>query len=162
MKSTVYLESSVVSYLTAHLSSDGIMAGHQQATRKWWDQERKKYDVFVSIYVLTEIAAGDPSAAAKRLDATKDLTVLPVSTDVLILAQKIMAAARLPPNAETDALHISIAAVHRMDYLLTWNCRHIDNVDIRDIFVGVCLAQNLKCPKICSPEDLLMRISNEE
>jgi hypothetical protein len=69
----------------------------------------------------------------------------------------LIGGARLPPKADTDALHIAIAAVHRIDYLLTWNCRHIDNIDIKDIFVGICLAHNLKCPKICSPEDLLRR-----
>jgi predicted nucleic acid-binding protein len=161
MKPTAYLESSVISYLTAHLSSEPIMAGHQQATRKWWDQERHRLEIFVSVFVLKEVAAGDPAAAAKRMDAVKELTVLPVTAEVADLAKALMAGARLPPKADTDALHIAVAAVHRIDYLLTWNCCHIDNIDIKDIFVGVCMARNLKCPKICSPEDLLRR-SNEE
>ena len=147
MKPTIYLESSVVSYLTAHLSSEPIMAGHQQATRKWWDQERHRFDVFVSVFVLKEVAAGDPEAAAKRLEAIRDLTVLPVTPEVADLAKALMAAARLPPKADTDALHIAVAAVHRIDYLFTWNCRHIDNIDIKDIFVGVCLAHNFEVPE---------------
>ena len=157
MKPTAYLESSVISYLTAHISSDPILAGHQQATRKWWNQERDRFDIFVSVFVLKEVAAGDPSAAGKRVEAIKELTVLPVTADVAKLAKALMAGARLPPKADTDSLHIAVAAVHRIDYLLTWNCRHIDNIDIKDIFVGICLAHNLKCPKICSPEDLLRR-----
>jgi predicted nucleic acid-binding protein len=162
MKLTAYLETSVISYLTAHLSSDPIMAGHQQATRKWWDHERIDFDIFVSLFVLKEVAAGDPGAAAKRVEAVKDLTVLPVTADVAHLAKALMAGARLPPKADTDALHIAVAAVHRIDYLLTWNCRHIDNIDIKDIFVGICMAHNLKCPKICSPEDLLTRNRDED
>jgi hypothetical protein len=89
------------------------------------------------------------------------LTVLPATPEVGDLAKALMAGARLPPKADTDALDIAVAAVHRIDYLLTWNCRHIDNIDIKDIFVGVCMARNLKCPKICSPEDLLRRSYEE-
>lgn len=66
MKRKVYLETSVISYLTARPSKTIIGAAHQQITLAWWDF-REQYDLFVSESVLRECGAGDADAAKKRL-----------------------------------------------------------------------------------------------
>lgn len=163
MKKSVYVETSVISYLAAWPSRDLVRATHQQVTREWWAGPRRSYDLFISQAVLDEAGEGDPiAAAADRIRELKDISVLTTPNEVPRIVREIMRVARLPAKAETDALHIAIAAYHRMNFLLTWNCRHINNAEFEDKFEQACGAQGFVCPRICNPEELLGEFGYEE
>ena len=155
MKPKVYLETSVVSYLTSRLSRDLVVAGHQQVTQEWWERRRDEFELYVSQIVIREAGAGDPNAAERRLDLLGGLAVLGVSEGALGLARALLTQGVLSPKAPEDALHIAIAAVHGMDYLLTWNCTHLANVQMRFAVQEVCLSAGCQPPAICTPEELM-------
>ena len=154
-KETVYIETTVVSYLTAWLSRDLIRAAHQQITQEWWHNRRNDFEIFVSEFVINEASAGDTEAAEKRLEVLENIALLDVNSDVENLAIKLIADKALPAKSVTDALHIAVASVHGIDYLLSWNCKHIANAEMQSAIEKVCQEQGYKCPKICTPEELL-------
>ncbi|HEY2951437.1 MAG TPA: type II toxin-antitoxin system VapC family toxin [Verrucomicrobiae bacterium] len=155
LKPKLYLETTVPSYLSAWPSRDLIRAGHQQITREWWRTRRGDFDIFVSQFVLDEAAAGDTEAARDRLEALKDFPLLDITEDVDELAAAFIKTLALPPKAVTDAAHIAVAAVHRMHFLLTWNCTHIANAEMAVAIEQVCREHSLACPVICTPEELM-------
>lgn len=130
-KEKVYLESSVISYLTARPSRDVVKLAKQELTREWWRSCRKHYDLYVSAFVLEEIAAGDPEAAAQRLDSVADLPVLAINAEIVAFYGHLLSAKIVPGKAAADAFHIAIAAHHGMAYLLTWNFKHINNATMK-------------------------------
>lgn len=154
MKSRVFLETSVISYLTASPSRDIVHAAHQQITREWWAR-RHRFDLYVSQAVLREAARGNPEAADRRLTAIQNIPVLAVSGDASELAELFLAKNALPAKAAVDAIHIAVAVVNGMDYLLTWNCTHIANAGIRARIEKICRDTDLYPPVICTPEELM-------
>ena len=154
MKSRIYLETSVISYLTAWPSRDLVRAGHQETTREWW-ATRTTFELYISQLVLEEAAAGDPAAAAKRLEALRDVPVLELTTEATGLGRDLVLEAALPAKAAADALHIAIAAVQGMDCLVTWNCTHIANAMMRPRIEAICRANGFEPPIICTPLELL-------
>lgn len=154
MKPTVYIETTVPSYLTAWPSRDLIRAAHQQITREWWNK-RDKFDLYASRLVVEECQDGDAQAAADRLASLAGIPLLQQSPDVSALAEALMRDVPLPVKAAADSLHIATAAVHGMNYLLTWNCTHIANVVLRPQIEAVCRAAGFEAPLICTPEELV-------
>jgi len=152
---TVYIETSIVSYLRLRPSSEIVMAAHQLLTQRWWNNERTKYELVVSQYVIEEAAGGDPTLASERLLALNGIPALPDAPEIRQIADEIMSRAILPRKAEVDALHIASVAHHRIDYLLTWNCRHIANATILPRIHKVLADMNIPIPMICTPEELL-------
>ena len=152
---TVYIETSVVSYLTARPSRDVVAAAHQHVTHLWWNTRRPLFQSFISEIVEGEASAGDPGAAERRLAALEGIDILDLDDKALALARKLMDECGLPEAAKIDATHIAIAAVHGMDYLVTWNCRHIDNAEIKPVVRSVCALNGYACPEICTPEELM-------
>jgi predicted nucleic acid-binding protein len=155
LKESVYIETTIISYLTAWLSRDLIRAAHQQITQEWWHHRRGDFELFISEFVINEVSAGDTHAAQKRLEALTNVALLDVNADVEGLAMSLIAEKALPPRAATDALHIAIASVHNINYLLSWNCKHIANAEMQRAIEKVCLSEGCRCPKICTPEELL-------
>ena len=155
MKPRVYLETTIPSYLTAWASRDVVMAGHQHSTREWWETRRHDFQLFVSQFVIDEASMGDPGAAQRRLEALADVPLLDPGTAVSALADGLIKRVPLPPKAAADALHIAIATVNGMDYLLTWNCTHIANATLRSPIELVCRDSGYEPPLICTPEELL-------
>ena len=154
MKRKIYVETSVISYLTARPSKTIIGAAHQQITLEWWEL-RSGYELFVSQSVWQECAAGDPMAAQKRLAALEGISVLAITQDMIHLAGSLIEQAIIPAKAIEDALHIAVSTLHHVDFLLTWNCRHIANPVIQEK-IAVYLEQlGLFLPIICTPEELL-------
>jgi predicted nucleic acid-binding protein len=148
-----YIETTIVSYLTAWPSRDLVRAAHQQVTREWW-ATRSSFELFISQFVLDEAAAGDAKAAAERLDALRDVALLDVTEEAIVLAGDLVAGGGLPTNARVDALHVAMAAVHGMDFLLTWNCKHIANAATRGTIENLCRAAGFEPPIICTPLEL--------
>ena len=155
MKAKVYLETTIVSYLTARPSRDVVMAAMIQQTNDWWTQQREKFDLFVAEPVFREAAKGDPEAARRRTEVLRKLELLPATEQSLRLAQSFLTHFAMPAKAADDALHVAIAASHGLGYLLTWNCRHIANVTMRPKLEALCLLENLRCPLICTPPELM-------
>jgi predicted nucleic acid-binding protein len=153
-KAKVYVETTVVSYLTARKTRDLVVAAHQTLTRRWW-KRRERFDLYSSQSILGEAAAGDAKAARRRLAALKGLPLLDINEAAKNLAGAIAKAAGLPKKANEDALHIALATVHGMDYLLTWNCKHIANAEIRNVVAAVAYDHGYGVPVICTPEELM-------
>ena len=155
MKPRVYLETTIPSYLTAWPSRDLVRAAHQQIPRDWWDRRRAEFELYISQVVVRECQAGDASAAAERLKILQDLPLLEQTEEATRLAQALVDRVPLPERAAVDALHVAIAAVHGVDYLLTWNCTHIANATLRDPIESVCRENGYEPPAICTPDELL-------
>lgn len=152
---SVYLETSFISYLVARPSRDVIVAGHQQTTQDWWDNRRSQFGCAVSQVVIDEASVGDATEIQKRLAIIAGLPTVDVTEESEALTQAIMAAGILPPHAFPDAAHVAVSAVHKMDYLLTWNCKHLANAQIARRIAVVCEKLGYKMPFICTPEELM-------
>lgn len=154
-RESVYLETTFLSYLVARPSRDLIVAGHQQATQDWWANRRNEFECYISQVVLDEASVGDPTEIQKRLAIIDDLSALEFTEHVEPLTQAILSRNLLPPRAARDAAHIAVAAVHEIDYLLTWNCKHLANAQIIRRIVLVCEELGYRMPSICTPEELM-------
>ncbi len=155
MKETVYIETSVVSYYTSRPSRDLVIAGRQEITREKWPKILRSFDAFISALVVQEAEQGDQEAVRERLAAVSSLTVLPISEQAEELASVLIQDGPIPENQPEDALHIAIATVNGMDYLLTWNFKHINNAQMKAKIASVIEEHGYQCPLICSPEELL-------
>lgn len=155
MSSTVYIETSIIGYLTSRPSRDLITAANQQLTYDWWHEHRERFDIFISQFVIDECAAGDAIAAKERLDVLADIRQLDVSEAVENLAGALFHQVPLPEKAQVDALHIAIAAVHGMEYLIIWNCTHIANATLRPQIESICRFFGYEPPTICTPQELM-------
>ncbi|NMC21656.1 MAG: type II toxin-antitoxin system VapC family toxin [Thermogutta sp.] len=152
---SVYLETTFISCLVARPSRDVIVAGHQQITQEWWANRRSEFECSVSQVVIDEASAGDPAEVEKRLAIIAGLPALEVTETAEALTRAIMAAGILPPHAFPDAAHVALSAVHGVDYLLTWNCRHLANAQIARRITVVCEKLGHRMPIICTPEELM-------
>jgi len=155
MNQTIYIETTIISYLTARPSRDLIVAAHQQITQEWWEAGRKRFDLFISELVIREASGGDKMAAQRRLTALDEISLIELNEEILSLANILIVEGPIPENAKEDALHISLATVHGMDYILTWNCRHIANAEMRKAVSGICMSVGYQPPTICTPEELM-------
>jgi len=117
MPSSLYLETSIISYLTGRRSRNVVITAHQQLTKKWWNTRHQQFELFVSPLVLREVTVGNPTMAQRRLRIVRELPVLALTAEATAVAEQLMKNGPLPPKAEVDALHIGVAAVHGIEYL---------------------------------------------
>lgn len=132
-----------------------MAAARQQVTREWWDGPRRRFELYVSELVLAEAAAGDPTASARRLAAADGLPLLEVTPAVTGLAAELARRVRLPARVAADAVHVALAAAHGVEYLLTWNMRHIANAELRPAMEAACRAAGYAPPVIATPDELM-------
>ena len=151
----LYLETTIPSYLTARRSRDLRLAAHQETTEEWWTDHRHEYVLYISDLVLDEAGDGDAGLASSRIAALAGIPSLDVTGEVDELAGGLLAGGLIPAKAAQDAFHVAVSAVHGMDFLLTWNCTHINNVNIIRRMERICAAAGFTCPVICSPDELL-------
>lgn len=152
---SVYLETTFISYLVALASRDPIVAAHQLITQQWWANRRGDFECTVSQVVIDEASLGDPTESQKRLTIIAGLPSLELTADTTSLTQAIVAAKVLPPHCMRDAAHVAVSAVHAVDYLLTWNCKHLANAQIARRIKVVCENLGYNMPIICTPEELM-------
>ena len=162
MKPRVYVETSVVSYLTAQPSRDIVIAGRQQTTRDWWTKAPQRFELVISELVGEEAAVGDSAAAGARLAALASLTRLAAPAEARELAHRLVNEGAVPTQAAQDALHIGIAAVHGVEFLITWNFRHIANAVARPRIESVCRRAGVEPPVLCTPEELVAAEVDED
>ena len=160
-KKKVYVETTVISDVTALPTNDLALMGRQITTRKWWEVAVDRFELYSSAVVKREAMRGDPDAARRRLEALAALPELPMSTDVARLAGKLILGKAVPKEYLDDALHFAMAAIYRMDYLVSWNFRHITNAQTIPIIKRVCADNGLVCSEICTPYQL-QEIGDEE
>lgn len=152
---TVYIETTIPSYLGAHPSRQPVMAQHQKFTHAWWKQERSRYRLFTSFLVRAEASRGDPGAASRRMPFLDNIPDLEVPPETDALARDIIKLLTIPKKAEADAIHLALAILHRITYLLTWNCTHLANPTLQKELIEYCIYHQLHIPVICTPELLL-------
>jgi len=155
MKQKIYLETSVISYLAARPSRDLIVAANQQVTQDWWQTRKDSFELFISQLVIQEAGSGDVQAASMRLEFVEDIPLLDITEESIWLAERLVAEKAIPEKASEDALHIALSAAHGMDYLLTWNFKHIANATMRANVELVCRLNGYEPPVICSPLELM-------
>jgi hypothetical protein len=154
MKPIVYIESSVISYLTSRPNRDVVISGRQAITFDWWENHRNRFELRISILVEEEISRGDPKAAQVRLETVADIPSLSISDEAVRIADLLLGKGCVPVGSEEDALHIGIAAAQGADFLLTWNFKHINNAETKSAITRLVESCGYACPQLCSPEEL--------
>ena len=155
MKQKVYIETTIISYLAARMSTNTIMAGRQVLTQDWWEQYSSSFDLVVSELVFQEAKEGDSVAALKRFEYISEIDSLTISDDAVHLAEALVKAGAIPKQYGEDALHIAVCAVNGIDFLLTWNCKHLANAFLRLKIVETVEDKGYQCPVICTPAELM-------
>jgi hypothetical protein len=155
MSETVYIETSILGYLTARPSRDLVVAANIEITVEWWDTRRSYFQLYSSQAVVKETSQGDAQIASQRLEIIRNLALLDLNQSVLDLAEQFLGRSSLPAKADVDAVHIAAATVHGMDYLLTWNCKHIANAQIQRKLAEISLDFGYELPILCTPYELL-------
>lgn len=153
-KSSVYLETSIIGYATSRPSRDLIVAAHQEQTRQWFEHGTRVYELFISQLVLQESLAGDPQAVQARQAFVAPFGLLKITEEAGALAEKLVKHGAIPRKAVGDALYVAVSAIHGIDFLLTWNCRHIANAAMRQRIEGICREGGYEPSVICTPEEL--------
>ena len=156
MKPSLYLETTIPSYLAARMSSHIITAGKQLVTRDFWEEERHKYNLFVSDFVRRECGRGDKDVAERRLDFINGITTLENTPDVDPLADEYMRLLSIPPSKRIDALHLAMCCVHKMNILLSWNCSHL-GAESMQIAQKHNDAHGLFTPRMITPDALVKK-----
>ena len=154
MKPKIYLETTIINYYTARPSRDVVIAGRQETNREVWPVLFRDFEPYISALVLQEARQGDEQAAQQRLESIRGVPVLNVYPSIQTLAQQLMAQHGIPEQYPEDALHIAIATMNGMDFLLTWNFSHINNAFTRAHIRRIVEQAGYQCPEICSPEEL--------
>jgi len=155
MKPSVYIETSVISYRTGRPSRDLVVAAHQQITEEWWLEVLPQCEPHISPVVLTELEQGDPEAARRRMAVVEDMGVLAVTDGVVELASEYFAGLDLPEAARPDSYHLALAVCHGMDFMVTWNCKHIAGARTRRIVQRINAERGVNTPVLCTPEELM-------
>ena len=155
MKRKVYIETTVVSYYTGRATRDLLVAARQQETRVLWPRLLSEFETYISALVFEEARAGDPEAAARRLEAIEPFPVLDVDEDATELAARLLTDTAVPKQFPEDAMHIAIASVNGMEFIVSLNFTHINNPFKRAEIRSSVESAGYICPEICSPEELM-------
>ena len=152
---TVYLETTIVGHIAGRLYPDAFVAARQQVTRDWWDNHASSFAVYISQLVVDECSSGDATAAEERLEVVDGVDLLESSDEVDSLAEALISGTAIPASEPRDAFHIAIAAVNGVQYLLTWNFKHIANATLRSKIERICRDAGYEPPIICTPDELM-------
>lgn len=155
MKHKLYIETSIISYYTARPSKDVIVAARQKITREIWPKIQNEFESYISALVIQEASRGDKTASNKRLSAMSNIPVLELTLQARELARALIVKNAIPPNAEEDALHIALASLNGMEFLLTWNFSHINNAFQMASIINTIELHGLIAPTICSPDEII-------
>lgn len=155
MPHSIFIETTIPSYYVSRPSRNILQFARQELTREWWDSQRHQFDLFTSQLVLDEAAEGEPAKASERLQLLAGLGLLGITEKVEALAIELVRRGIVPPVAGRDAFHLAAAGVHRMDFLLTWNCKHIANPFIADRLQSCFSEMQAHLPTICTPEQFI-------
>jgi predicted nucleic acid-binding protein len=151
---TAYIETTVIGHLVGRLHANAAIAARQRMTRGWWVVAQSRFRMLISQVVIEECAAGDPVAALERMQVTDSFSLLEISDVCQELANELMTRGAVPTSEPRDSLHIATSAVYGVNYLVTWNFKHIANAVMRSRIEAVCRDAGFEPPIICTPEEL--------
>jgi len=154
-KPTLYMETTIPSFLLADPSRDLVASGRQQITRDWWRRDHARFDVFISETVREEACRGDRAAAAKRREFLEQFPVLAANTEVRRLTGLYLEQHIVPAEKPGDAVHLALTVAHRVQLLCTWNFKHLANAWVLQRLRNLNEKQGLFTPQVCTPEELL-------
>lgn len=160
MPSSIFIETTIPSYYASRPSRDLLQLARQEITREWWDGQRHRFDLFTSQVVLDEAGEGEPAKASERLGLLADIKLLDIDEQVIALASRLVNTGVLPATAARDASHLAVAGVHQMDFLLTWNFKHIANPFIAERLRACFSTFGVQLPVICTPEQLVPNVDD--
>ena len=155
MSETIYIETSILGYLTARSTNNLILAANMKVTQDWWDSRRSSFVLYTSEVVWDEAAQGDPEIADQRLSLLQPLMLLDITESAKALGKYFLQQSNLPSKASNDALHMAVATVYGLDYLLTWNCKHMANAQIQRKLSQISSDFGYYLPTICTPYQLM-------
>lgn len=155
MKKRIYIETSFISYLTNPISRDLVLAAHQEISQEWWRKKRKGYLLLSSSLTHKEASEGNPEYSRKRIEVLNEVSLLDITQEAIDLSKELIKLAIIPDKANHDALHIATATVNQVDFLLTWNCRHIANAIIQKKISKIAKSFGYETPYICTPIELM-------
>lgn len=155
------METTIPSILTARPSRDLIVASEQTITREWWSCQEGRYNLFVSELVVEEAMKGDTDAAGRRMEILEGIPLLEIDENVIFLTRAILESGIIPQKAAADAAHIAVASRYAIDYLLTWNCKHIANAEIIRGLSYLVSETGYALPIICTPMEMMGGYDNE-
>jgi len=155
MSETIYIETSIFGYLTARSTDNLIIAANIKVTQDLWDIHRSSFVLYASELVLDEASKGDTSIATQRLSLLQSLMLLDLTEEAIDLAKEFLQQSNLPSKASNDALHMALATVYGLDYLLTWNCKHMANAQIQRKLAQISSNLGYELPVICTPYELM-------
>jgi predicted nucleic acid-binding protein len=155
LKQSIYVESSVISYLTAKENRDLVIAARQKMTKNWWKGTANSGELFISTYVIDEISQGDSSASEIRLNTVKNCNLLPASDEISFLAKEYFRRMQIPDHAMYDSIHLACAVLNGIDIIVSWNFKHIANPTIRHILRTINDKLGYETPEITTPEELM-------
>ncbi len=155
MSKTVYIETSILGHLTARPTDNLILAANIKITQDWWDEYNGSYVLYTSEIVEDEASKGDPIIADRRRNLLDSLVFLDLTEEAIALAQEFLQQSNLPSKASNDALHMALATVYGLDYLLTWNCKHMANAQIQRKLSQISVELGYKLPLICTPYEFI-------
>jgi hypothetical protein len=158
---SIFIETTIPSLYVSRPSLNLLQLARQELTRQWWDFQRQQFDLFTSQLVLDEAADGEAAKASERLQVLAGIPLLDINQPVRALADQLVSRGVLPSVASRDAVHLAAAGVHRMDFLLTWNCKHIANPFIADQLQACFSAAGVHLPVICTPEQFFTDDTND-
>ncbi len=162
MSETVYIETSILGYLTARPTNNLILAANTKLTQDWWETSRYEFTLYASELVQDEAAQGDGEIAAQRLSLLEPIAFLELTEAAIALAQVFLTESNLPAKAANDTLHMALATVYGLDYLLTWNCKHMANAQIQKKLAQISGQLGYELPVICTPYELMGYEPTEE
>ena len=151
MKRTVYVETTIPSY---YCDDRPELRTDIARTRQWWDQERDAYGCYVSEAVLYELAEGNYPSRQNCLALVETLPELALNEEIERIAAVYQVRRLMPREPVRDALHVAIASFYRMDFLLTWNCRHLANANKSRHLRELNLEMGLSIPELVTPHQL--------
>jgi predicted nucleic acid-binding protein len=163
MKPRIYVDTSVISYLTAKAGRDAVAVARQIITVQWWSDAPLAYELVVSDFVIEEARKGDAIAADRRLGMVSSLPSVNVDMpEIEGLANSLMDRHALPPSARFDALHIAASACNGIEFLVTWNDKHLANPLQLDFVEKICAQAGYRAPRIVTPDQLLQIVNGDD
>ena len=154
MKPKVYLETTIISFLAARPSRDILTTAKQAVTHEWWANQKNESELYISEVVLGEISSGDEDAIERRLQVAKGLYSLELTESCFNIAKQLIGDI-IPESVAEDAYHVSLAIEHNIEYLLTWNMKHINKTETKYAIMELCKLNEYNCPIICSPFEMI-------
>ncbi|MCC6276141.1 MAG: type II toxin-antitoxin system VapC family toxin [Leptospiraceae bacterium] len=161
MKEQILIETSVISYYTAPFSRDLVVAGHQEVTIEWWEKKKDLFECFISTFIFQEISRGNTRESEKRLKVVEELKILEEKEEIKRISEMYFLKMSIPERSKLDLFHLATATFYEMDYILSWNMKHIVNPTTKRIYEKINRENNWKSPNICTPEELLMEGPDE-